>query len=148
MVAFNKVIALYRTIYLNLPRATRLAGILLILAVGMIHLYKAPEHFEADAYIGMLFVANFVGTLVAAVGIYGGARVWGWWLGALICVGAVLAYLASRTVGLPGLEEYVGEWADPLGSLSVILEIFYLAGYLSVGTGMAVAAPERRDWHD
>jgi DMSO/TMAO reductase YedYZ molybdopterin-dependent catalytic subunit len=63
-----------RSTALNLPEIIRLAGILLILAVGLIHLYKAPEHFEAATFLGVAFVINFVGSLVAAVGICFGAK--------------------------------------------------------------------------
>ena len=42
-----------RSSALNLPQITRLAGILLIFAVGLIHLYNAPEHFEAATYLGV-----------------------------------------------------------------------------------------------
>jgi hypothetical protein len=67
-----------RTTALNLPQLTRAAGIVLILVVGLIHMYKAPMHFEAASYIGAAFVANFVASLVAALGIWLGAPNWGW----------------------------------------------------------------------
>jgi hypothetical protein len=144
----GKLVSLYRYIYLNQPGLTRLAGIALVLAVGAVHLVEAPEHFEAAPYLGVLFVANAAGTLVAAVGILRGAKGWGWTLGALICGLSILAYLASRLFGLFGLPEAVGEWDEPLGSLALILEGLFLAGWFSVVTGLAVAAPEKRDWHD
>ena len=137
-----------RSSALNLPQITRLAGILLIFAVGLIHLYNAPEHFEAATYLGVAFVINFVGSLAAAVGIFFGAKNWGWLLGAWIAGGAFIAYLVAHATGLAGFEEAVGTWANPWGSFSLIVEGLYLVGYLSVATGLAVAAPDRRNWHD
>jgi hypothetical protein len=142
------LVSFYRHIYLNQPRLTRLAGVVLILAVGAIHLLEAPAHFEAAAYLGVLFAINFVGTLAAAIGIFRGAKGWGWTLGALISVLSLLAYLASRQFGLPGFTEAAGKWDEPLGTLAMILEGLFLAGWLSVITGLAVAAPDKRDWHD
>jgi hypothetical protein len=142
------LVSFYRHIYLNQPRLTRLAGVVLILAVGAIHLLEAPAHFEAAVYLGVLFVINFVGTLAAALGIFRGAKGWGWTLGALISVLSLLAYLASRQFGLPGFAEAAGKWDEPLGTLAMILEGLFLAGWLSVITGLAVAAPDKRDWHD
>ena len=144
----SRLVALYRYIYLNQPQLTRLAGIALILAIGAIHLIETPEHFEAAAYLGVLFVANFAGTVAAAVGIFRGAKSWGWTLGALISAISFLAYLASRLFGLPGFAEAAGEWGEPLGTLAMILEGLFLAGWFSVITGLAVAAPDSRDWHD
>lgn len=136
-----------RTTALNLPRLTRAAGILLILAIGAIHLYLAPMHFEAATYLGVAFVTNFVASLVAALGIWVGAKNWGWLLGGYVAGGAFVAYLVSRAVGLAGFEEAVGNWANPWGSFALIVEGLYLAGYFLVATGVAVAAPEKRDWH-
>jgi hypothetical protein len=143
----GSLVSFYRHIYLNQPRLTRLAGVVLMLAVGAIHLLEAPAHFEVAAYLGVLFAINFVGTLAAAIGIFRGTKGWGWTLGALISVLSLLAYLASRLFGLPGFAEAAGKWNEPLGTLAMILEGLFLAGWLSVITGLA-AAPDKRDWHD
>jgi hypothetical protein len=144
----GRLVSFYRYIYLNLPQLTRLAGLALILTVGAIHLIEAPAHFKAAVYLGVLFAMNFAGTLVAAIGIFRGAKGWGWTLGALISVLSLLAYLASRLFGLPGFAQAAGEWDGPLGTLAMILESLFLAGWLSVITGLAVVAPDKRNWHD
>src|ERR687890_1481893 len=115
----GSLVSFYRHIYLNQPRLTRLAGVVLILAVGAIHMLEAPAHFEAAVYLGVLFAINFVGTLAAAIGIFRGAKGWGWTLGALISVLSLLAYLASR-LGLPAAPELAGEWSNALGSVAMI----------------------------
>jgi hypothetical protein len=112
------------------------AGIALILVVGLIHLINSPEDLEEGSYTGVLYLANFLGALAAAVGIYRG-KGWGWVLGLLIAGGAFVAYVVSRTVGLPGLgvEE---EWLEPLGVLSLVVEALF------VGVSLAILArPER-----
>ena len=84
-------------------REPALAGAGLILIAGLIHLLLTPQHFAETAYLGALFLANFVGSVVAAVGIYRGFR-WGWALGALFagarswrtCSVAQWGYLAWR----------------------------------------------------
>ena len=55
--------SLYRYVYLNQPRLTRLAGIVLILAVGARHAIEAPERFRAAAYLGVLFAVDVAATL-------------------------------------------------------------------------------------
>ena len=112
------------------------AGIALILVVGLIHLINSPEDLEEGSYTGVLYLANFLGALVAAVGIYRGKR-WGWVLGLLIAGGAFVAYVISRTAGLPGLgvEE---EWIEPLGVLSLVVEALFVGVFLAI-----LARPER-----
>ena len=41
----GKLVSFYRYIYLNQPQLTRLAGIALVLSVGVVHLVEAPEHY-------------------------------------------------------------------------------------------------------
>ena len=100
------------------------AGISLIVVVGLIHLIDAPGDLQEAPYQGLLFLANFFGSLTAAIGIYRG-RTWGWSLGFLVAGGAFVGYVISRTVGLPGLpvEE---EWLEPLGLLSLLVESLFV----------------------
>src|SRR5919112_3522498 len=106
------------------------AGISLIIVVGLIHLIGAPEDLEEAPYQGLLFLGNFFGSVLAAIGIYRG-RSWGWDLGALVSVGAFAGYVISRTIGLPGLpvEE---EWLEPLGLLSMLVEALFMGLYVTV----------------
>src|SRR5215204_2970480 len=106
------------------------AGISVIVIVGLIHLVGVPEDLEEAPYQGFLFLANFFGAVVAAIGIYRG-RSWGWRLGALVSVGAFVGYVISRTTGLPGLpvEE---EWLEPLGLLSLLVEALFVGLFLTV----------------
>jgi hypothetical protein len=142
----GKLVSFYRYIYINQPQLTRLAGIAFILAVGTVHLVETPSHYEISPYLGVLFAVNFAGTLVAAAGIQRGAK--GWTLGALISLLSLLSYLASRLFGLPVAPELAGEWTNALGSLAMIFEGIFLAGWFSVLTGLAVTAPDKRDWYD
>jgi hypothetical protein len=100
------------------------AGITLILVTGAIHLIDAPSSFSDATYKGVLFVGNGIAAMVAATGIYRGARTWGWGLGTLVAAGALVGYVISRTVGLPGLAPDV--WLEPLGILSLIVEAAFL----------------------
>ncbi len=107
-------------------RILKPAAILLIVAVGLIHLVGAPQHYRAAPYVGIGFVVNFIGALVAAVGLYREVK-WGWLLGALVAGGALLMYVVSRSVGLPGFEHAVGRWSGPLGVLSLVVEALFIA---------------------
>src|SRR5215207_309573 len=102
----------------------RIVGVALISLVGLIHLIEAPEYFEAATYLGLLFLANFAGAIVAAVGIYRGSWNWGWGLGVLISASAFVGYILSRTVGLPGF--YDDEFLEPMGVLSLVVEALFV----------------------
>ena len=107
-------------------RIVKPAAILLIVAVGLVHLVGAPPHYRWAPYLGVGFVVNLIGALVSAAGIYRDA-LWGWLLGALVAGGALVMYVVSRSVGLPGYEHAVGRWTGPLGLVSLVVEALFLA---------------------
>ena len=120
----------------KLPRAFKQAGILLVVAGGLVHLVAAPEHYEEASYIGVLFTANLLGALVAVVGIYRD-ELWGWWLGAAVAGGALFMFVVSRLVGLPGFQEHVGVWIgdsleDYLGIPSLVIEALFVTLFVAV----------------
>jgi len=94
-------------------------AIFLIIEVGLTHYFSADHAYEEAWIEGYLFVANFLGALVAAYGIYR-RKTWGWILGLMVAGGAMLAYIWSRTTGLPGLPPE--EWIDPWGTTAMIVE--------------------------
>ena len=102
-------------------------GLTLILQTSLVHLYLTPASFAELPYEGFLFLANAIGAVVAAYSIYRG-KVWGWNLGALIAAGSIVAYIISRTTGLPGHE--IEEFGDPLGLGAMIVESGFLVSCL------------------
>ena len=103
-------------------------GVVLILINGLVHFVDAPDSFGDATYLGLLFVANGIGSVLAATGIAWGSRRWGWGLGLLVAGGALVGYVLSRTVGLPGgLTDDIGNWLDPLGVVSIVAEALFVA---------------------
>ena len=109
------------------PKIIVVLAIIAILVTGAIHAKDAPDAWGDAHYKGILFALNGIGALVAAVGIWLGARSWGWGLGLLIAAGSIVGYIASRTIGLPGLPAEPDAWLEPLGVLSLIAEATFVA---------------------
>lgn len=104
-------------------RSLHWLGMILIVLIGLIHLYLIPEEYEEAHYLGFLFAVNFLGAIVAAAGIRRSA-VWGWGLGFTIAAGSIAGYVVSRTAGMPGME--VEEWLNPAGILVLVLEAVFI----------------------
>jgi hypothetical protein len=91
----------------------------------------------------LLDQANGAGALLAAYGIWGGKR-WGWPLGLLVAVGALAGYVASRTVGMPGIPAEPDAWFEPLGVASLLAEgLFSLVALSSLRSTNVPAQPTR-----
>jgi len=101
------------------------AAIALVLVTGAIHFVDAPSSFGDATYKGWPFVANGIAAIVAAIAIYRGQR-WGSSLGVLVAGGALVGYVISRTIGLPGLAPEI--WiSSPLAVLSLAVEVACVA---------------------
>jgi hypothetical protein len=68
----------------------------------------------------------------------------GWVLAALVSIGPFVAYILSRSVGLPGDPGDVGNWGYTLGTVSLVVEgvLFLLSAY---AIGRAVGAGRRHE---
>jgi hypothetical protein len=98
----------------------------MIVTTALIHLVQAPEDLSENTIRGLLFIANGVLGLVAAVGIYRGEKTWGWALGLVVAGGALAFYVVSRALGIPWPDS-LGEWTEPIGILSLIVEAGFVA---------------------
>jgi uncharacterized membrane protein YfcA len=108
---------------MKLSAGLKWGGVALIVVIGFVHLIDAPDSLEESTIKGGLFLANFLGALVAAFGIYRNDS-WGWALGVIIAAGAFVSYIISRTVGIFGLPP--DEWLEPLGVLSLVVEALFV----------------------
>ena len=92
-----------------------LAGVALILLVGLIHLMDAPGSMTESATKGLSFYANFVGAIVAAYGIFL-HRTWGWALGIVVAAGAFVGTSSAAPSASSASRRTCGwsRWASPL----------------------------------
>lgn len=103
-------------------KIARGVGAVAIAGVGLIHLLDVVDKFHETAYIGVLYMLLIAASLLAArhLIMVGDRRSW---LAAGGLAGAtLLAYAASRTVGLPASTDDIGNWAEPLGLASLFVE--------------------------
>jgi len=111
-----------------------------ILGTGFIHVVEARDAFGEATYKGLLFVANGLGALLAAFGIYRNQPELGWLLGLIVAAGALLGYLASRTIGLPGLPAEPDAWLEPMGVASLVCEALFVILFVLAQKGRTEAS--------
>lgn len=110
----------------SLTGGARLVGAGLLVAIGLVHLVLAPQYYGAAAYVGVLFYLTCAAAWTTALAVVAGVR--GAWLaGGLIAAGALVALLASVTVGLPGFTDSL---SAPWAALSLLLEGGFVGVYL------------------
>jgi peptidoglycan/LPS O-acetylase OafA/YrhL len=102
--------------------------------VGVIHLVLSPEYLSEQTYIGVLFIAGGLFLCGLAVALWRADNVPSWLLGALTMAAMGIAFVLSRTTGLPGFKE--SEW-ELSGIVALVLE----AGFVAVA--IPALAPRR-----
>jgi hypothetical protein len=94
----------------------------LLAATAGIHIALVPEHLREAPYAGALFIALSVAALTMAVLLALRSDLVIWMMSAALVFGAMLAYLASRSIGLPSMADDVGDWLHPLGLAALLVE--------------------------
>jgi hypothetical protein len=93
-----------------------------LVGIALIHILESPDAFDSIGYLGALFICAVVtGLLLAAVMTRTSADLAWAAVGGFAAL-ILLCYVISRSVGLPGFTDDVGEWAEPLGLASMVAE--------------------------
>jgi 4-amino-4-deoxy-L-arabinose transferase-like glycosyltransferase len=102
----------------------RTAAIVGLLGIAVTHVGELGDKLEEPAvrYQAYLFIALIVGCITLAV-LARRAPERPWWTGVL-AVSALpfIAFIVSRTAGLPGGEDDIGAWGEPAGIASLVFE--------------------------
>ena len=100
----------------------RAVGAIALAAVAVIHVLDFSDTFAATPLIGYGYVLLIAAALASAALLMTvpGPRVWT--MAELVAAGAVVAYVLSRTTGLPTDHLDIGNWNCALGITAVSVE--------------------------
>jgi len=102
----------------------RLSGVALCLAVAVIHI-KDQGGFpggKEPTYVGFGYYLLEIGAVVAAVLLLSAAYRKGWILSLGVAAGPLIGYVLSRGPGMPLYTDDRGNWSEPIGVLSLVVE--------------------------
>ena len=115
----------------GLAWTTRILGTLLCLLVATIHFIdQGGFSMKHPTYVGIGFYILEVVGVITAILLLGGTRL-GWFLAVGVAAGPLTGYILSPGPGLPYYTEDVGNWAEPLGVASLIVEGLLLVVFVS-----------------
>lgn len=121
----------------------RLVGALLAIAVAAVHVADSGgvgASFSPQWIAWSYRLIEVGGVLTALALLLPRVTRLGWAAAVLLGAGPFIAYLASRTVGIPGDHGDVGNWGDWVGTVSLILE----ATVILLAVSMLLAARQPR----
>ncbi len=111
----------------------QIATVMGLAGIAVIHILDLPGKFAeapylAYGYIGIIMVAGFLIERLLT-----GKRTVDYLISSLLSVAVLVGFIVNRTVGMPGATGDIGNWLEPLGFLSLFVEIWAawqsVAGY-------------------
>jgi hypothetical protein len=129
----------------------RFSGAMLALAVAAVHVADqgGVAAFTSPDWIGWSYRLIEVGGVLTALVLLlppavGLVPAWaGWAAGVLLGTGPFVAYVLSRTVGVPGDPGDVGNWGYWVGTVSLLIEAGLVALSLSMLWSLRESVPGR-----
>ena len=97
-------------------------GAVLLLGVAQIHFLDVFDKFKENVAQGWMFAALILGCLVATAVLVQGSSLLVWILAAVCGLAPIAGYIISRSVGLTGAADDIGNWSEPLGLASLSTE--------------------------
>ena len=93
-----------------------------LVGIALIHILQLPDTLGDRAYVGGLFIAAIVSSLLLAAILTRTDDSRAWIATGGFAALVLIAFLFSRTTGLPGFTDYKGVWDESSGLESLVVE--------------------------
>jgi FtsH-binding integral membrane protein len=125
---------------------TRAVAAIGLAGIALIHLLDAPSKFSETPYMGWLYVGLMIASLATAFALVRGSWSPAWGAALVLPACAIVGYVLTRTVGLPQAHGDVGNWKEPLGMASLLVEgsLVAVAGHVLVERALGRAPARAR----
>ena len=121
--------------------ATRAIAVVGLAGIALIHLLDSIGKYGETRYLFWMYVALMAGSLAVAGALLHVRDRRVWLAAGGLAASAIAGYVLSRTTGLPGAHDDVGNWTEPLGLASLFVEgaVVAVSGYAYTLTGRTPA---------
>jgi len=122
----------HRTIAVN----RRVAVGLGLASVAAIHILDLPGKFAETPYLAAFYVALIIASFVLTERLFIAGTRRDFLAAAALSAAVIVGFTINRTVGMPGATGDIGNWLEPLGLLSIVVEAFVLWQSIAAVVGM------------
>jgi hypothetical protein len=106
-------------------------GFVGLLAVALIHLLDVISKISETPYLGVMYILLMVASVTVAFALLHTGRPIAWMAAGTLAGLTLIGFILSRTTGLPGATDDIGNWKEGLGLASMFVEagVILLSGY-------------------
>lgn len=148
----SPVLTLNGYVAVPLPRTVAALGVALLAGLAAVHAYLWATRPALPQYFFVYSAALVAGCVIAAgamvCGVNRSAPRIGWFLGDVASLAFLVTYLSTRVVGLPGCDTLTRRWDLTPGTFGMAFAAGFIAVHATVLSGINVAYPQQRHWHD
>jgi hypothetical protein len=120
-----------------------------LLAIALIHILELPDTLRDQGYVGGLFIAAIVSSLLLAAILTRTDHSLAWSAAGGFAALVLIVFLFSRSTGLPGFTDYKGVWDESSGLESMVVEgLVVLVTGAVLATRSTAIAPQRVETRD
>jgi len=106
-------------------------------SIGAIHILDLPGKLAETPYLGAFYIALVIAAFVLTERLFivGSRR--DFIAAAALSAAVIVGFTINRTVGMPGATGDIGNWLEPLGLLSLVVEVFVLWQSVAAVVGLS-----------
>ena len=120
---------------------SRTVTIIGLSGIGLIHLLDSVDTYSETRWLFWAYVALMASTIIVAGALLHRPDARWFAAAALLAATPIAGFILSRTTGLPGADDDIGAWTEPLGLASLWVEGAVLA---TSSYALALLAATRR----
>jgi len=95
-------------------------------SVAAIHILDLPGKLAETPYLAVLYILLIIASFVLTERLFVAGTRRDFLAAAALSAAVIASFTINRTVGMPGATGDIGNWLEPLGLLSVVVEAFVL----------------------
>lgn len=103
-------------------QVARSVGIVTLAAIALVHLLDAPGKYRETRWMFWAYVGLMLATAGVGAVLYMRESVGAWAAAFALGLATAAGFVLTRTSGLPGASDDVGNWSEPLGMASLFVE--------------------------
>lgn len=120
------------------PSIMRAAAVMVgLMGIIAVHVMDLPSKFAEVPYLGVGYLAVILVAGALIMRIVSGPTKWDFLASAGLAAAVFAGYAINRTVGMPGATDDIGNWFEPLGLLSLVIEAFVVVAAVWAARAMS-----------